>query len=79
MTPNGYADAPIGKRFVQPDEHQMTFEEFLKILMGENDQDIAYVQKQNSSFTDEFCELLPDTGKCVLSNTPLFRNVNICK
>lgn len=69
MTPNGYADSPVGDRFVQPDEHCMPFRQFLEILYVQTedsdgiDRDIAYVQKQNSSLTDEFFELLKDTGK----------------
>lgn len=65
MTPNGYADAPVGERFVLPHEEQMTMSDFLRLLNKQQEagsRDVVYVQKQNSSFTDEFSELMPDAG-----------------
>ena len=66
MTPNGYADAPVGDRFVLPHEEQMKMRDFLSIL-NDNDgsKDVVYIQKQNSSFTDEFSELIPDAGMMI--------------
>ena len=64
MTPNGYADAPVGDHFVLPHEEQMKMRDFLRLLNDEEkgSQDVVYIQKQNSSFTDEFSELIPDAG-----------------
>eukprot|EP00794_Sanderia_malayensis_P005279 gene5279-5946_t len=60
-TPNGYADAPVGDRFVLPEEKFMLFKEFLTIW-EENDKTngVHYIQKQNSNFTDEFSVLVKD-------------------
>ena len=63
-TPNGYADATVGDRFVLPHETQMTFEEFLcKLQHSKTGDEIVYVQNQNSSFLEEFAELLPDASE----------------
>ncbi len=63
-TPNGYADAPIGDRFVLPGEKIMLFKDFLRIW-EENDTSngVHYIQKQNSNFTDEFSVLVGDAGR----------------
>lgn len=61
-TPNGYADAPVGDQFILPDEQVMKFKEFLTKLDANVDDEVVYIQKQNSSFTDEFSELMPDAG-----------------
>ena len=58
VTPNGYADAVVGDKFVMPEERDMQFSKFLDILEGKiQDRGIFYVQKQNSNLTDEFQEL----------------------
>ena len=63
VTPNGYADAVCGDRFVMPEERTMTFSEFLDILYKEQDANgIFYVQKQNSNFTEEFNSLMKDAS-----------------
>ena len=62
MTPNGYADAPVGEKFVLPHEEQMKMSDFLKVLNNHHSKDVVYIQKQNSSFTDEFHQLIPDAG-----------------
>jgi len=66
MTPNGYADAPMGDRFVLPHEEQMRMREFVDVLnsssLSSSGGDVVYIQKQNSSFTEEFEELIPDAG-----------------
>lgn len=62
VTPNGYADAVVGDRFVMPEERTMKFAEFLDILEGKSSKEkgIFYIQKQNSNFTEEFRELLSE-------------------
>ena len=61
VTPNGYADAPYLGKFVMPEERVMAFGTVLDILdKKKNPAGIFYVQKQNSSFKDEFQELIPD-------------------
>lgn len=63
ITPNGYADATIGKNFVLPDEKEMKFRDFLqKLKLNKKGDEILYIQKQNSSFLDEFSELIPDAA-----------------
>ena len=62
MTPNGYADAPVGDKFVLPHEELMKMKDFLSVLNDHSSKDVVYIQKQNSSFTDEFKELIPDAG-----------------
>ena len=64
VTPNGYADAPLGDRFVLPEERLMPFRKFLSIWeRKEKSNGVFYIQKQNSNFTDEFSQLLADAGK----------------
>ena len=63
MTPNGYADAVYNDRFVMPEERVMTVGKFLDIIEGKvKANGIFYIQKQNSSFTDEFKDLIPDAA-----------------
>ena len=63
VTPNGYADAPLGDRFVLPEERIMPFDKFLKIWQRkEKSNGVFYIQKQNSNFTDEFGQLMADAG-----------------
>lgn len=64
VTPNGYADAPVGDRFLLPEERVMPFNRFLDIWTGkEKPNGVFYIQKQNSNFTDEFSKLIADAGE----------------
>lgn len=61
VTPNGYADAVNGDRFVMPEERQMTFSALLDIIEGrEKSSGVFYVQKQCSNLTEELPELTRD-------------------
>lgn len=61
VTPNGYADAVLGSKFVMPEERHMAFSKFLDIIECKvTANGIFYVQKQNSSLKLEFEELIPD-------------------
>ncbi|XP_061599223.1 bifunctional peptidase and (3S)-lysyl hydroxylase JMJD7 [Cololabis saira] len=61
VTPNGYADAVAGDRFVMPDEHQMSFSSVLDIIEGKvQDSGVFYVQKQCSNLLLELPELMDD-------------------
>ncbi|XP_030633742.1 bifunctional peptidase and (3S)-lysyl hydroxylase JMJD7 [Chanos chanos] len=61
VTPNGYADAVNGDRFVMPEERQMTFSSLLDIVEGKTKSAaVFYVQKQCSNLTEELPELIGD-------------------
>ncbi|XP_073683695.1 bifunctional peptidase and (3S)-lysyl hydroxylase JMJD7 isoform X2 [Garra rufa] len=61
VTPNGYADAVNGDRFVMPEERQMTFSSLLDIIEGKvKSNGVFYVQKQCSNLTEELPELTGD-------------------
>lgn len=61
VTPNGYADAVNGNRFVMPEERQMTFSAVLDIIEGrKKSRGVFYVQKQCSNLTEELPELTGD-------------------
>ncbi|KAI2654169.1 Bifunctional peptidase and (3S)-lysyl hydroxylase Jmjd7 [Labeo rohita] len=61
VTPNGYADAVNGNRFVMPEERQMTFSSLLDITEGKvKSSGVFYVQKQCSNLTEELPELTGD-------------------
>ncbi|XP_039255834.2 bifunctional peptidase and (3S)-lysyl hydroxylase Jmjd7-like [Styela clava] len=61
VTPNGYADAVNGDRFVMPEEMEMKFCDFLdSIEEGEDESDVFYIQKQNSNMTSDFPEIIGD-------------------
>lgn len=63
VTPNGYADAVVGNKFVMPEEREMEFSKFLDILEGKvKERGIFYVQKQNSNLTSEFEELCKEAA-----------------
>jgi len=63
VTPNGYADAPFGKYFVLPEERLMLFKDMLNVMEAPKDYNgVFYAQKQNSSFLEEFADLLPDAA-----------------
>lgn len=60
-TPNGYADSPVGDKFVLPQERQMLFQDLMKIWKNKDkNSGVYYIQKQNSNFTDEFVKLMSD-------------------
>lgn len=48
--------------FVLPHEEKMKFNEFIEIHKKNKQNDVAYIQNQNSSFLEEFSELLADAG-----------------
>ncbi|KAK5886894.1 hypothetical protein CesoFtcFv8_017881 [Champsocephalus esox] len=61
VTPNGYADAVNGDRFVMPEERRMSFSSVLDIIEGKvQKQGVFYVQKQCSNLLDELPELTDD-------------------
>nr|XP_004569965.1 jmjC domain-containing protein 7 isoform X2 [Maylandia zebra] len=62
VTPNGYADAVNGDRFVMPEERQMSFSSVLDIIEGKVDKGggVFYVQKQCSNLLQELPELTAD-------------------
>ncbi|KAM6973455.1 bifunctional peptidase and (3S)-lysyl hydroxylase JMJD7 [Aplochiton taeniatus] len=61
VTPNGYADAVNGDRFVMPEERHMTFSSLLDVVEGKVEkQGVFYVQKQCSNLTEELPELTGD-------------------
>ncbi|ROJ78806.1 JmjC domain-containing protein 7 [Anabarilius grahami] len=61
VTPNGYADAVKGNRFVMPEERQMSFTSLLDIVEGKvKSSGVFYVQKQCSNLTEELPELTGD-------------------
>lgn len=61
VTPNGYADAVNGDRFVMPEERRMTFSDVLDIVEGKvQRRGVFYVQKQCSNLLDELPELTDD-------------------
>ncbi|XP_040916457.1 bifunctional peptidase and (3S)-lysyl hydroxylase JMJD7 [Toxotes jaculatrix] len=61
VTPNGYADAVNGDRFVMPEERQMTFSSVLDIIEGKVEEcGVFYVQKQCSNLLEELPELTDD-------------------
>ncbi|XP_031573392.1 bifunctional peptidase and (3S)-lysyl hydroxylase Jmjd7-like [Actinia tenebrosa] len=61
VTPNGYADAVVGDRFVMAEDRSMKMKQFLDILDHKTEEKgIFYIQKQNSNFTEEFSEIICD-------------------
>ncbi|XP_030574366.1 bifunctional peptidase and (3S)-lysyl hydroxylase JMJD7 isoform X1 [Archocentrus centrarchus] len=62
VTPNGYADAVNGARFVMPEERQMSFSSVLDIIEGKVDKGggVFYIQKQCSNLLQELPELTAD-------------------
>lgn len=62
VTPNGYADAVNGDRFVMPEESQMSFSSVLDIIEGKVDKGggVFYVQRQCSNLLQELPELTAD-------------------
>ncbi|XP_011301391.1 jmjC domain-containing protein 7 [Fopius arisanus] len=73
VTPTGYADAIARNEeddeeyFVMPEEREMTMSEFLDNLTTPRDDEVLYIQKQNSNFQEEFHELWRDVQepKCI--------------
>ncbi|XP_035827441.1 bifunctional peptidase and (3S)-lysyl hydroxylase Jmjd7 isoform X2 [Aplysia californica] len=63
VTPNGYADAINGNRFVMPEERKMSLSGFLDILSSpdkDRTNGVFYIQKQNSNLEDEFSSIMED-------------------
>ncbi|KAJ8399505.1 hypothetical protein AAFF_G00412170 [Aldrovandia affinis] len=61
VTPNGYADAVRGDRFVMPEERRMTFSSLLDAMeRREEGAGVFYVQKQCSNLMEELPELTGD-------------------
>ncbi|XP_070834906.1 bifunctional peptidase and (3S)-lysyl hydroxylase JMJD7 isoform X1 [Chaetodon trifascialis] len=61
VTPNGYADAVNGDRFVMPEERRMSFSSVLDVIEGKVQvSGVLYVQKQCSNLLDELPELTDD-------------------
>ncbi|XP_029349598.1 bifunctional peptidase and (3S)-lysyl hydroxylase JMJD7 isoform X2 [Echeneis naucrates] len=61
VTPNGYADAVDGDRFVMPEERKMSLSAVLDIIEGKVQQrGVFYVQKQSSNLLEELPELAND-------------------
>ena len=72
VTPNGYADAICGDRFVMPEEREMTMAQFLDILHGDQKDKangVFYIQKQNSNLMDEFSSIIKDISPCEWAET----------
>ena len=82
ITPNGYADAVNGNRFVMPEERMTTFGDFLDIIstadISSKPPGVFYVQKQNSNMTDEFKELLEDVEEEILWASQALSTIHIC-
>lgn len=72
VTPNGYADAITDGYFVLPEERVMPMEEFLKSLENPVENRVHYIQKQNSNLTEEFPELIADSGNEIPWASELF-------
>ena len=65
VTPNGYADAIATDKFgneyfVQPEERTIKISEFLDELDNPKQDEIFYIQRQNSNFEMEYSELWRD-------------------
>lgn len=66
VTPNGYADAVTldsssgNKYFTMPEERSLKMKEFLDNLENPNDNEIYYIQQQNSNFQSSYHELWKD-------------------
>ncbi|MED6268887.1 hypothetical protein CHARACLAT_027288 [Characodon lateralis] len=61
VTPNGYADAVVGDRFVMPEERQMSVSSVLDIIEGKVQKNgVFYIQKQCSNLLQELPELVGD-------------------
>lgn len=65
VTPTGYADAVVTdshnkEYFVQPEERMITISDFLDSLYDPCDDEIFYIQRQNSNFENEYPELWRD-------------------
>uniref|UniRef100_A0AAY4BUV5 Bifunctional peptidase and (3S)-lysyl hydroxylase JMJD7 n=1 Tax=Denticeps clupeoides TaxID=299321 RepID=A0AAY4BUV5_9TELE len=63
VTPNGYADAVFGDRFVMPEERRMAFSSLLDVVEGRGGAGqpaVFYVQKQCSNLIEELPELTGD-------------------
>ncbi|XP_056666295.1 bifunctional peptidase and (3S)-lysyl hydroxylase JMJD7 isoform X1 [Monodelphis domestica] len=61
VTPDGYADAVRGERFVMPAERRLPLSSVIDVLEGRaRHPGVLYVQKQCSNLSSELPQLLPD-------------------
>lgn len=61
VTPDGYADAVRGDRFVMPAERRLPISHVVDVLEGQaRHPGVLYVQKQCSNLPTELPQLLPD-------------------
>jgi len=61
VTPDGFADAARGDRFVMPLERKLTMAQFLRILQEpDSTEGVHYIQKQNSNLSEEFSAISGD-------------------
>lgn len=61
VTPDGYADAVRGDRFMMPAERRLPLSYVLDVLEGQAQHPgVLYVQKQCSNLLTELPQLLPD-------------------
>ena len=64
MTPDGYADAMLGERFMMPEDRRMTMTKFIDIINDPRSANgVFYIQKQNSNLTEEFGEVIDDVER----------------
>ncbi|XP_057330276.1 bifunctional peptidase and (3S)-lysyl hydroxylase Jmjd7 [Microplitis mediator] len=78
VTPNGYADAVMSdnnkKYFMLPEEREMKMSSFLDKLDNPIDDEIYYIQQQNSNFENYFYELWQDIDNLVWANDVFGKN-----
>jgi len=65
LTPDGYGDSvtPDGSTFVTPAQQKMPFGRFAHMLTNPQPGVVAYCQKQNGNFNEEFKPLIQDTKR----------------
>lgn len=60
VTPDGLADSAVGEMFMMPEERGMKMADFIERLNVTKQNEVFYIQKQNSNLTDEFKEVFSD-------------------
>lgn len=60
VTPNGLADAVVDDKFILPYETKMKLRDVLAELQNPEPSRVLYLQRQNSSLTEEFSSLMED-------------------
>ena len=60
VTPDGYADSAVGEMFMMPEERRMKMADFIERLNNAKQNEVYYIQKQNSNLTDEFKDVFND-------------------